>query len=81
MAGHGRSKDHISGTLFTEDSTRSTSTVVGPVEVNVDHAVVLVQVFIQTAGLGGDASIGNHDIETTEVAHNGINGCLDLRKC
>ena len=77
MATHRRSDDGHAPSLVPEHQTGGTKTVVCAVEVNGADVVPVLDAVVQTPSLRGNASIGDHHIEATEVLDDLRHGSLD----
>lgn len=73
MSTHTRSENAIPMSLCLKHQSRSSRAEISTIEVDSTHAVPILDAGIQTTGFRGDTSIGNHDIETTEV----LDDCCD----
>lgn len=77
MAAHGCRSNTDTMTLFAEYQSRGTEAVIRAIEVNSPDAVPVFHFIIQSASLGWDPSVGNHDVETAKVLDNLVYRLLD----
>jgi hypothetical protein len=62
--------------LLAEHPTSSAHSVIRAIKVHSANTVPVFYFVVETAGLGWDAGIGNHDIQTTKVLDSLGNGGL-----
>lgn len=67
VARHRSSENQVSRTLLAENLTGHTSAVIGTREIDIDNAMPVLELVVQTTRFRRYARVRDHDIQSTEV--------------